>query len=260
MKQLFVKYIAAFFLPVIIVSCSKNNDTPQGVAALTIVNAVVGSNKLVTNFSGEYALSNYYINANAIPYNAFYLRDHRFNSYNGMQKLALYQFPDTLSKSQPLFDLTLDLPAGSINTLFLTGMVDAPDTLFTVDHPPYYSVQDSVTGIRFVNLSPGSKPISINLEGQAFGSEAGNLSYKTITGFKTYAATSDVSSYTFEFRDAETGTLLTKYVAERINADNSIDLGQGFNLWRFRNSTLVFLGLPGGQGDSVQTVLWVNSN
>ena len=258
MKYILTKYITVFLLLFNIISCSKKNDVPKGTASLTIINAVPGSNKLVTNFSDSYSLNGRYIFANAITYNVFYGLNQVFSSYSGTQKLVLYQFPDTLPKSIPLFDLTLNLPIASINTLFLTGTVNAPDTLFTTDQPPYHSTSDSVTGIRFVNLSPGSAPISVNIQGQADGSEINALPYKKITAFKNYAANSVISSYTFEFKDAATGALLGTYTATGINNDGT-DPGTSTNEWRFRNSTLVFLGLPNETGELGQSVLLINN-
>lgn len=256
MKYALIKYITVFVLFLIMVSCSKENNIPKGTASLTIINAIPGSNKLVTNFSDNYELSNHYAFANTLPYNTFNIY-HVFNSYSGMQKLTLYQFPDTLPKSTPLFNLILDLPIGSIHTLFLAGTVSSPDTLFVADHAPYHSLLDSVTGIRFINLSPGSSPISVNIQGEADGSEVNSLSYKEITDFKNYAATADVSSYTFEFKDAATGELLATYTATDINNDGT-DPSRPVNYWRYRNATLVFLGLPNETGELAQSVLLVD--
>lgn len=241
-------------------SCSKQ-VTQRASASLTIVNAVVGSGLLVTNFSGTQPIS-WYLNANKLLYNAYYSNSYgtnnQFNSYSGINNLTLYQYPDTGKGSTPLFDLSLNLPAGSINSLFLTGTVASPDTLLVSDHIPYYQWPDSVTGIRFVNLSPTSAPVSVNIEGQPAGSEVAGLAYKGITGFKKYPASSAISSYTFEFRDRSTGALLTTYTADGINNDG-LDPNNPVNDWHSRSHTLALLGLPDGTGNSVQTVLLINN-
>src|SRR5579859_2756543 len=176
-----MKYI---FCLLLLASCSKSNINSPGPASLTIINAVVGADTLVTNFSGEDTLPTNYINADFLIYN-FYSSNtpgapniNQFNSYSGKQQLALYRYPDTLPKSTPLFRLTLDLPVGSVNSLFLSGTAASPDTMFIADHPPYHPSSDSTMGIRFVNLSAGSAPVSINLQGQSNGSEAAGLGYK----------------------------------------------------------------------------------
>jgi hypothetical protein len=79
--------------------------------------------------------------------------------------------------------------------------------------------------------------------GKPNGSEVQSLSYKGITTFTDYSATSAVSNYTFQFRDANSGSLLTSYVLGNINVlQNSI---------RFRNVTIMLYGLTGGVGTSV---------
>jgi len=240
-------------------SCSKQSG-PLPPSSLTIINAVVGSAPLVTNFSGTDPIT-WYLGADKIAYNTFSTSDYYDNnqmaSRSGRQKLALYQYPDTLQKDKPLFNLTLNLLSGSINPLFLTGTVDTPDTLFTTDKLPLYAVSDSAAGIRFVNLSHNSAPISINIAGKS-SSEVTTLPYKGITEFKSYPATQDISSYTFEFRDAATGALLTTYTADGINNSESDPYALS-KIWRYKNTTLALLGLAGGSGEAAQTVLMINN-
>ncbi|MBN9386075.1 MAG: DUF4397 domain-containing protein [Chitinophagaceae bacterium] len=256
-----IKNISLFILLLAgIASCSKQSAPPPP-SSLTIINGVVGSAPLVTNFSGTDSLT-WYLGANQIVYNTFstdeYNNNNRVTFNPGMQKLALYQYPDTLQKDKPLFNLTLNLSSGSINSLFLTGTINAPDTLFTTDKLPLHAVSDSAAGIRFVNLSPNSAPVSINITGKNNGSEVTTLPYKGITEFKSYPATQDIGSYTFEFRDAATGALLVTYTADGINNAES-DPYAPSKIWRYKNTTLALLGLPGGSGDAAQTVLMINN-
>ncbi|WP_431216409.1 hypothetical protein ACQ86N_18380 [Puia sp. P3] len=243
-----------------VASCSKQSAPPPP-SSLTVINAVVGSAPLVTDLSGTGGIT-WFSGADKIAYNSFSTADYGDNnqlpSYSGIQPLALYQYPDTLPQAKPLFNLTLMLPPGSINSLFLTGTVDAPDTLFVADQLSSHTVSDSVAGIRFVNLSPHSAPISINLSGKANGSEVAALSYKGITAFTGYPATQDIASYSFEFRDAATGTLLATYTADGINNSES-DPYYPTKIWRNRNTTLALLGVPGGVGDQALSVLMINN-
>ena len=245
----------------LVVSCTKKDLSPTGTASLTVVNAMVGSGSLIPDFNKPGGRQSYYIDGPYANYGLFTnasMGGTNQISLSGTQQMTVYDYPDTLPTSRPVLTLTLNLPIGSISSLFFTGTLTSPDTLLTVDHPPYYPVSDSVVGIRFVNLSPGSAPISINIQGQANGSEAGSLSYKGITGFKSYPATSNISSYTFEFRDAASGTLLTNFVAAGIDSIGT-DLYTSANPWRYRNFTLALLGLPGGMNDSAQTVLLIGN-
>lgn len=241
------------FLLLLITACRKNDIDPEGTASLTIVNSLKGTVSLVTNFSGTDRLSNHYANAKQLMYNSFD-PSYQLAAYKGKQKLALYNYPDTLLKDKPLLQLELDLPRGSIHSLFVTGTLAAPDTLFIEEHPPYRPSSDSTTGIRFINLVPGSAGISVNLAGQPNGSEISLLRYKDASAFKSYAATSNVYSYTFEFRDAVSGALLASYTAEDINNDSS-DRDNDINKWRFRNCTLALVSAA----DDTNTILLINN-
>ncbi|MBS1605714.1 MAG: DUF4397 domain-containing protein [Bacteroidetes bacterium] len=243
-----------------VVSCSKQS-VPPSPPSLTVINAVVGSAPLVTDLTGAGAIT-WFSGADKIAYNSYSTADYGDNnqlpSSPGLQRLALYQYPDTLPQAKPLYNLTLTLPPGSINSLFLMGTVDEPDTLFVADQLPVSAISDSVAGIRFVNLSPHSAPVSINLSGRANGSEVAALSYKGITAFTGYPATQDIASYSFEFRDAATGTLLATYTADGINNAES-DPYNPTKIWRNRNTTLALLGVAGGSGDQALSVLMINN-
>jgi hypothetical protein len=168
------------------------------------------------------------------------------NSYSGNQPMTIYQFPDTLDKDVPLFRLTLPLPIASISTLFLTGTASSPDTLFTTDVLPYHTAADSTMGIRFMNLSPGSRPVNIRVKGQSGAPIGSNLAYKGTTRFMIMPAGTQQGDYTFEFRDAVTETLLISYTTKGIQLPP-----QNFrNAWTYRNSTLALMGLPGGTGET----------
>jgi len=89
--------------------------------------------------------------------------------------------------------------------------------------------------------NPAPKLAFLRITGGANGSEVSSLPYKGITGFKNYPATSAISDYNFEFRDAATGALIGTYDVTGINS-----LLYGFNNTRLhRNLTLALLGLPG---------------
>lgn len=250
MKYSIIRYLAALLLPAGILSCHKS-ATPA-TASLTIINAVVGADTIVTNFSGNNGPFAYGM-ANQLLYGA-YSSLNEFSGYLPKQPLSLYLYPDTTAHSTPLFNLTLDLPASAIQTLFLTGTAAMPDTLLTVDHPPYHPVADSSMGIRFVNLSPGSAPVSVNIEGQPAGSTVGSLPCKGITAFVNFAAGTANDHYTFQFRDAASGVLLAAYTLTGVGS-NVYN-----NLWRNRNITIAFYGLPGvGAGPYSQGVFVINN-
>lgn len=247
---------ALFIMGVSMVVSCKKEMVPAGTASLTIINAVAGSNTLVTNFKGTNDLT-WYAFANQLVYSNYLRAENQISSYSGTQNLRIYQMPDTLA-AKPFLQVPLDLPVSSINSLFLIGTKDAPDFLLTTDTPPNHTATDSTMGFRFVNLSPGSAPISVNIKGSSYGSEVGSLSYKSITAFKNYKATHDVSSVIFECRDQASGTILGSFTVSDVNNDLS-NPATPINQWRFRNFTLALLGVPNGTGTMAQTLLLIGN-
>ncbi|MCR8556962.1 DUF4397 domain-containing protein [Mucilaginibacter sp. BJC16-A38] len=220
-------------------SCKKNDvQLPSGGSSITIVNALVGSSSLVANFNYNVQLK-YYATAQQISYASAF----EFGYYSGNLPLALSDLTDT---THDVFKQIVPLPKNTIGSLYITGTLAAPESFQSTDHPPYHAPADSTVGIRFVNLSPGSSPVSVNIQGAANGSEVTTLAYKNITAFKNYAATYNISSYTFEFRDVATGTLLTTYTLSGVNNGDNGDQNQ--NNVRWKNITIALSGLPGSQG------------
>jgi len=234
--EILLLLIAAAFIS----SCKKTEVKPAG-ADLTIVNAVVGCYSMLTNFNGGGPLY-YNSGANQVAYGLFYAPTDELNHYTGLQHLALYNFPDTLKTDKPIVNLAINLPAGSIHTLFVSGTLESPDTLFVADNVPYHSLSDSTTSFRFVNLSKGSNPVSINLTGQPSGSVVSRLPYKGITKFINFPATSDIGTYTFEFRDIATDTLIAKLNARDVGVPGML---YAPNKYQFRSNTIELFGTPG---------------
>ncbi|MDB5156731.1 MAG: hypothetical protein JWR50_1438 [Mucilaginibacter sp.] len=223
----------------IISSCKKTVVPPAG-ANLTIVNAVVGCYSMMTNFNGGGPLY-YNSGADQIGYGLFYAPTDQFNYYTGQQHLALYNFPDTLKTDKPIVNISINLPSGSIHTLFVSGTLQNPDTMFVTDNIPYHPLSDSAASFRFVNLSKGSNPVSINLTGQPSGSVVNSLPYKGITKFINFPATSDVGTYTFEFRDMATDTLIAKFRARDVGVPG---MQYAPNNYQFRSNTIELFGTP----------------
>jgi len=115
-------------------------------------------------------------------------------------------------------------------SLFLGGASPAQVDAVLIKES-YQNYNDSVCGVRFINLSPNSNPISVNLAGSANGSEVSSLAYRSYSDFKQYPATKANASYIFEIRDAGTGNKITSY-----------SLPTPY----FHNVTLMLGGLVGG--------------
>lgn len=228
--------VLLFFLNT--VSCTKDSTAPNGTTSLTIVNSIAGSSALVTNFNSSLPL-HYYRNAQRIGSNSYM----EFGGYTGDVALSLSQIRDT---THTVYNGTINLPNNTVHTLFLTGTTTSPDSFFTTDNPVYHTAIDSSVSVRFVNCSVGSGPVSVNIMGKANGSEAAMLNYKSVTGFKSYTANSTIASYTFEFHDVSTGTLLTSYTLSGLN--NGTGKNTSDNTYIFKSVTLALTGLPGAQG------------
>lgn len=246
-----LSHFLLFVCASVLCSCRKDNS-PAGTASLTIVNAVVGSNPLITNFSGTNSII--YSNAQSLNYGSYSSGSNEFGGYSGNVRLGLFQYPDTTAGSMPLFLLNLNMPVSSMHSLYLIGTTSAPDTTWTTDLPPLHL--DSSVGVRFVNLSPGSNPVNVVLS-TGMANEFSSLAYKKVTAFKSYPAVSSISSYTFQFIDAPTNAVLASYTMRGIN--NGTGSNRSTNQYRYKNVTIALIGLPAGTGSNAQKVLQINN-
>lgn len=97
--------------------------------------------------------------------------------------------------------------------------------------------------VRFINLSAGSAPISVNVQGNANGSTVSSLPYKSLTDFMNFATKTANTQYIFEFRDAASGTLLTTFT---------------WNVVPFKNITLCVIGQEGNPSSVPISVMQEN--
>lgn len=220
-------------------ACSKADYQPRGVASLTMVNAVQGSSNLLTNFRGTEPIV--YATTNSQAYG----RWQRYSLPAGVNVLGLYQLPDTLLNSNPVFLFHFDFPRASIHTLFLAGTVDQPEYLQVEETLPVYQAADSLMGMRFINLSVDSPTLTVNLKGQPLGSEVEFLPYLERSAFRPYRVAPDQEDYVFEIRRADTDELLLSYTTQNIAATGT---AADRNTWIYRNFTLAFMGEVGGTG------------
>jgi len=243
---IFTLYCLVFF------SCSKNNNVlpnSQG-TSLNVINGIIGAAPLFVKNNNAGLIFSKIASGNKITYGAYLLS----SPLAGQQSYQFIQNTDTL---HTLVNLNLNLATGGTYSLFLAGTVSQPDTLLTRDNLPYYPAADSVGGVRFINLSVGAAPVSVDIKGNANGSEVASLPYKGATIFKTYSATHTVSSYIFELRDAGTGTLIASYTFSGVN--NATGTNTATNTFRFKNHTLALIGQPGGTGAAAQKIILVNN-
>jgi len=225
------------FFTLVISSCLMLNSCvktiiPPGTSALTIVNAIPNSNAVVTNFFGSNGGKSidtltYYNSALQI----YYGRYTEVSSYSGPTNLSLSQTSDTLL---PIANMTLNMQINGIYSLFLAGYdTTEVDTMFVKDNIPYYPTSgDSITGVRFVNLSKGGNPILITLQSDTTHTPIlNNIVYKTITPFQSYSANTNAQSigYNLEFRDV---------ISDSILATSRL------RIYLYKSQTLAFYGNP----------------
>ncbi|QEC40389.1 hypothetical protein [Pseudobacter ginsenosidimutans] len=248
MKQI----ISGILLSMLFIACSKQEPVRPGSTSLVLFHGVAGANNLRTSFS-DTAPAFYYL-LNNLTYANFHPMANIQAPVAGKVPLHLYQLPDTMPKAEPLFKLELDLPAGSMHSLFLTGTPDAPDYVLVKDEPLPLPRGDSAMGIRFVNLMNGDIPVSINLTTKEEGSEAMNLPFKGVTSFKKYEVKSTVADYVFEFRNANTGVVLATYTTTGIANDGKLIA----NAWVYKNFALALVGVNGATGVLAPKIIKIN--
>ena len=223
----------------ILFACKKSSDTTPNpaLASITVVNATlnIGSLKVNRYQSGlSYAtLSDSIVYESAIEYPIS----------SGNQPITIVLTRDT---TNILYKNVFNFLPYKSYSFYLAGQTPDIKAFSFQDNIPVY--KDSTAGVRFINLSQNSNPVSINLQGNSTGqTEFTNLSFGQISQFKSYPAnqiSGAVRTYTFEVRDLSTGNLLITYT------------------WPFaveKNNTLVISGLINGAGSNALSVFSVNN-
>jgi hypothetical protein len=198
-------------------SCKKDTYVNKGIASLNVINASINTPWLYVYFT--FADSNYFEQQTPV----YFGTNEVYSPLPGQSPLSLISSSDTI---KPLFRTTIRVNPGDIYSLYISGIGRQVDTLYQKENIPLYS--DSVAGLRFVNLSPGSEPMSVNLEGNPPGQpEFANLGYRQISDFKNYSTSGGITNHNFEIRDQLTGNLLSTY---------------SWDFSSFKNYTLVIAG------------------
>lgn len=217
-------------------SCGKL-ELPSGVASLTIFNAVVdGADTLRTNFSGGDSIL--YRGSNSILYGRFTTNNNRYSLKAGELNLGLFLNADTIKGGKPLYHFVENLERAGIYSLFLTGKKGAQDYIMIKEKIPSYTVADSATGIRFLNLCVDCPRIKVVEKGDVEESKSYDLKYKEYTDFVRYPITKKSQNYMFEFRDASTDELIALYEIKNAAHDGTSNSIR----WIYKNFTLVVTG------------------
>ena len=214
-NKLFILLIVASSLA----ACKQDNIKLSSLTSLNVTNAVVNGATLTLNTS-----------ANTVGNNGY----GQFALLAGQTKVDLF---DDNELSYAYYQNIIATVNSSYYSLYLTG-TDSAHVQSVLVKENYQNYTDSVAGVRFIDLSPGSNPVSVDIQGNANGSEVGNMAYLSYTTFKKYSATAANSTYNFEFRDAATGTLIASY---------------SLTTPTFKNVTLALAGL-----ESNATIIQIN--
>ncbi|MBB5437283.1 hypothetical protein HDC92_000951 [Pedobacter sp. AK017] len=213
MKHIFVLLL---MLSICCSSCKKDNFTTTPLASLKIVNTVTGGTP--AKLRGVFSTT---INNNS---------NSNFGRLTGTQDLYVYPVADSL---RPYYNnnQTISLDAQESYTLFLGGTPVAVTSLFVHEN---WAQRDNNIRIRFLNFSPGSLAVKVNLATSVDVPEFSDVAFGQLTEFKAYTKAVANSSYQFQVRNATTNVLIASFTM-------SVE-----NVAAFNNATLVFRGVISG--------------
>lgn len=228
-----MKYIMLCLVSILLLGACKKSEVPTvAFADIRIVNAVYGAPILKLNSGTRDSVMGY--NGNL------------FTLFAGNNNLVVYPVKDS---SHPYYTSMKTFSAGTVFSLFLTGLPTQVDSFFVQDNiPPYY--QDSTVGVRCVNLSTAKSIYHVTLASDSTTSVFSGLGYKTISAFRKFPLLSTIpaGSVTFQVRDVN-GKMVTSYTlpASANSTYTQISIANSRN----RNITLVIRGSIDSSSSSV---------
>ena len=222
MKKYF-PLIVTVALTLIFSSCKKDEFQNRLLVGLRIVNTVTG---------GTTAKLNSF--TNNISNNLTTTAGINFSLEPGNPEINVWPINDTL---KPYYNSSkaVAMSEGEYYTLFLGGTPAATEPILVKEN--YQNYEDSVMGVRFVNLSPNSTPLNVTLSTSTTTNEFAGVAYKSITDFKLFPATKNITSYVFQVRAAANPNTVLASVTISFSGTSAIP--------RFKNITLVFRGNVG---------------
>jgi len=221
-----IAYVFVLCVLIMHVSCRKDELEIAQLSNVNIINAIL---------DGKTLRLNDYLRDSALSYNA-----RNFSVKSGDKQLYMFPSGDSLN---PYFKGKVKLDAGGIYSMFLSGIAKAPDTLWVKENVPAFYADSSI-GVRFVNLSPDSGPLSFTLSSAPGINLFSGVIYREVTGFVKLPlpAMIPVGSTTFQVRDAG-GNLLASYTLPA--RASSVYQGISIQLARRKSIILVVKGLRG---------------
>lgn len=224
MKKILYYLVSAIFL-LSGTSCEKDTIEPTATSNITVVNAAVDNGAIKVNAGAASDFT--YAKATDLAFGASF----SYGSYTGPKTITVVKSPDT---TKSLFSRLIDLKA--ISTLYIAGQSPIIDTMYRVEtNLPYLSSNPSNPDysmyIRFVNLSPNSPSLNVNIR-TVTTKEVTGLAYQGISEFKKYVALTTTANYVFEVTDPVTNAVLSTFT---LNTNSN----------RFKTISLIIKGLKG---------------
>jgi len=217
-----------------LVSCKK--DSSHGApAALNIINAVIGSDQGITTDFGVNGTTTFIGRTRKVFYGQFSIYDNFFAFSPGTHHLKLWSFPDTTSHDKPLQEVSFTAKEGEMYSLYIIGEKAASELLWVTERYPGYAITDSTFSVNFINLSPGSNPVVVELAGQS--QSLGTLAYKASTPYISFPAKSTSTDFVINFKDQATGNIIASKAFEGVGIMNE-------NTWRRKSFTMIMVGSP----------------
>jgi len=218
---------------VVLVSCQKDGAGSAPLGSIKIVNTITGGETARFGSLTTTVSSNNHVNYSL-----------------SLGNPAIYVWPASDSL-KPYYNSGkgVTVAAGDYYSLFLSGTPSQNEGILVRES--YQNYTDSVAGIRFINLSPNSSPVNVTLSTSTSVNQFSNVGYKEYTSFKSFAAASINTNYTFQVRSASNPTLVLASVTMSGTSVNAY-------VPRFKNVTLVFKGLIGGTGINAPSIVRVN--
>lgn len=230
-----MKVLKIGMVAICLIACKKEKEVAITSSTINVINAAIDVTALKVNPTGKNI--SYLTTTNQVNYGASQL----YYAKTGIKSLIVVSSLDT---TKVLFNRNIDFQAG-FYSMYISGTASNIDTIFRKEiNYPYIKTDisipqpiDSVVNVRFVNLSPNSPPLNINIKSNQ-SSELTNLAYKSIGNWKAYSnnKATGVINYIFEIRDSSSNTILLTYTFTATSTN------------RFKNVNLIIRGLIGSTG------------
>lgn len=220
---------------VALAGCKKGTGVPTALTSLNIVNASVGIGPITAKFAGMNQVIYWSQIGTTLDYGIN-------NIYTVLADVPISLAIATTDTLHPVYNGSMSLRNGDINTLFLAGHQGAVDSILFHQSMPYY--YDSSCGIQFINLSYNSTPVTITQVATPNVNEVSALAYKQYTPIKTYRANNSDSVYNFQVLDAASKAVLSTY---------------NLRTPTFKTVTLAWIGQQGGIGADTPRILRINN-